>query len=253
MINLSELIKGLEQCGIKDNDLVMVHSSYKSLGGVDGGAETVVNAFTELVNPKGAVFFPTYTIDAWCGGRYFDIAETPSEMGAITETARNKPGAFRTKHPIHSFSILGAYRYAFQFDNRESFAPDSPYGYFHRENGLVISIGVPWNDTFSFVHYCEQAGRAEFRRKKNFAGIYMSGWGIPTLESYQMSVRKTQRHITNVAPLYDEVLVPEGVVKQCQVGAATVSYFRCQEYFEAVTPLVKSRPELFHYVKGWQA
>jgi len=68
-----------------------------------------------------------------------------------------------------------------------------------------------------------------------------------------MSVRKTQNHITHVAPLYDEVLVPAGVVKQMQIGTATVSYFRCQEYYDAVAPLVKERPELFHYYEGYQA
>ncbi len=44
MLTFDDLLKELEQTGIRERDLVMVHSSYKSLGGVEGGALTVVQA-----------------------------------------------------------------------------------------------------------------------------------------------------------------------------------------------------------------
>lgn len=252
MLTFDDLLQGFDKTGVKTGDLVMLHSSYKSFGGVEGGADTVIDALLELVLPTGAVFFPTYGVAAWCGNHYWHISETPSEMGAITERARQRHGT-RTRHPIHSWKILGAWRPEFQFENRESYGTDGPLGLFHRENGLIISAGVPWNDTITFVHYVEEHAGAPWRRIKEFSGVYVDDWGAPSLRTYRMSVRRTLDTITHVAPLYDEVLVPDGVVKQTQVGASEVSYFRAQEYFDAVAPLVETRPDLFYYEKGWKA
>jgi len=253
MITFDDLLKGFQATGIQPGDLVMFHSSYKSFGGVQGGADVVIDALLDLVEPAkgGAVFFPTYGVAAWCGNHYWDISETPSEMGAITEAARQRYG-WRTRHPIHSWQILGAWRDEFQFENVESYSDRGPLGLFERENGLIISAGVPWDDTFTFVHYVEQKAGAHWRRVKNFAGMYVDSWGSAELRTYRMSVRRTLDTITHVAPLYDEVLVPSGVVKQTQVGASTVSYFRAREYMDAVVPLVQSCGELFYYEKGWR-
>ncbi len=250
MYDTHDLIKGFRYTGIQTGDLVMVHSSFKSLGDVEGGADSVIDALADLVSPNGTLFFPTYTVASWCGGHYFDIAETPSEMGIITEIARLRPHAIRTRHPSHSFAILGEWHERFDFRNVESFGVDSPYATFHDWDGLIMSIGVPsFDDTFSFVHYVERCANAHYRRIKNFSGIYVGWDGIPELQTYQMSVRHTLRHITHVEPAYEKLLMT-GVVRQCQVAGATVSYFRAQEYFDAVYQMVQDEPDLFFYYKG---
>ena len=60
MLRFDELVTGFEQLGLGNDDVLMVHSSYKSLGGVEGGAETVVDALREVVGEKGTVLFPTF-------------------------------------------------------------------------------------------------------------------------------------------------------------------------------------------------
>ena len=254
VLTSKDLLEGFGQIPFRDDDLLMVHSGYNSFGGVEGGAEAVVNAVNELVIPtkQGNTFWPAYTVDAWCNDHYFNIDETPGEMGVIPEVARLMDGARRTRHPIHSFTIHGPWKHAFQFDNIESFEKRGPFGHFHDNDGLVISVGVPWNDTISFVHYVENQVLAAYRKKIHFAGLYVDGWGEAKVKSFRMSARKTKKHIMNVAPLYDQVLVPDGVVKQFTVGQAIVSWFRCQEYYDAVAPLVLERPELFHYVEEWK-
>ena len=39
MLTKKQLIDGFAQIGIKNGDTVIVHTSYKSLGGVEGGAD----------------------------------------------------------------------------------------------------------------------------------------------------------------------------------------------------------------------
>ena len=252
MLTFDDLLLGFDQCGPRHDDLVMFHSSYKSFGGVEGGADTVVAALRELTTPaNSALFLPRYGVKAWCQNHYWDINETPGEMGAIPEAAAKLPDVNRTRHPIHSFAILGPWEHAYQFENRESYGKDGPFGLFHQRDGLVISAGVGWSDTFSFVHYVEQAAHAPWRRLKSFAGIYVNSWGMPELRRFEMSVRATQSHITDVDALYDKLLVPGGIVKQTQIGASMVSWFRCAEYFEAVADATRSHPEYFYRMKEW--
>ncbi len=115
-----------------------------------------------------------------------------------------------------------------------------------------MSAGVPWDDTFTIVHYAERLAGAHWRRYKSFAGTYVDSWGQASLKTYQMHVRKDMQTVTSVAPLYDDYLVPRGIVKQVQIGSSTVSFVRAAEYVDAVVPLVHSRPEYFYYEKRWK-
>ena len=55
MLNKKELLDGFRQTSVKSGETIIVHTSYKSLGGVEGGAETVIDAMRELVGPQGTV------------------------------------------------------------------------------------------------------------------------------------------------------------------------------------------------------
>ena len=44
-----DLIKDLDRLGIDRNGTLLVHSSYKSIGDVEGGGETVIDALMEYM------------------------------------------------------------------------------------------------------------------------------------------------------------------------------------------------------------
>jgi aminoglycoside 3-N-acetyltransferase len=100
MLTYKELLEGFRQVKVKQGETLVVHTSYKSLGGVEGGVDAVIDVMRELVGPKGTVMFPAFNFQSWTETHYFDVLETPSKMGMITEMARLRPGAQRTPHPI---------------------------------------------------------------------------------------------------------------------------------------------------------
>ena len=60
MFTKDDLIRDIINMGLKPDDTVFVHSSYKSIAGetgIDGGADTVVDAFMEYFGEKGLVVF----------------------------------------------------------------------------------------------------------------------------------------------------------------------------------------------------
>ena len=59
LLTKMEILAGLRQFGIKAGDKYVVHSSLSSMGYVEGGADTVIDAMIESVSPGGTVFVPT--------------------------------------------------------------------------------------------------------------------------------------------------------------------------------------------------
>lgn len=228
----------------------MVHSSYKALGGVEGGVDAVVDAFLEIVGPTGTVLFPTFDFVSWTQGHYFDINETPSTLGAISEVGRLRGNAVRTPHPIYSFAAIGKHARDFEkCDDIEAFGDGSVFGLFHRMNGLIISIGLEWNSTFSFQHYIEYKVGATYRRIKRFSGIYVDKDNVAQVKTYSMCVRKTLRVKTYIVPGMTE-LHERGVIKEIEVGKAKVHYMRANDYFDNMGPMIVEHPEKLHYLVG---
>ena len=87
----SDIVKGLNDLSLRAGDVVLVHSAMRTLGFVEGGADTVVNAFLELLGDKGTLVVPTYYYGHEIeDDPIIDPARDPSEMGVITETVRHR-------------------------------------------------------------------------------------------------------------------------------------------------------------------
>jgi len=250
MYSRQELIAGLQQIPLTPSRVVMVHNSYKSLGGVQGGAQTVIDALLDWVGPQGTVLFPTFNFQSWTENHYFDVQETPSHMGIIGELARLRPEAVRTPHPIYSFAALGERREAFgACEDFEAYGPNSVFALFHQLNGMIVSIGLEWNSTFSMIHYIEYHHRVAHRRVKKFSGIYVGYDGQPKLATYSMFVRNDDRVITDINPAMDELL-EKGAIEAVQVGDATVHYATAGDIYENLGYYAREAPEKLHKIKS---
>ena len=111
-ITKQKLIEDLKKIGIKSGDSVLVHSSLSKIGFVVGGPETIVNALFEVVGETGTLLFPSFPAK----GRnktyleehpFFDIVNTPSQMGSVTEYFRKLPNVFRSFHPTDAVCAKG--------------------------------------------------------------------------------------------------------------------------------------------------
>ena len=89
------LVDDLKRLGVRDGDCVMLHSSLSSLGLVEGGADTVVEAFLDAMGPQGTLLTPAFTQGAWtkhlavpdcheCCPRDFCPSTWPSHAGIAT-------------------------------------------------------------------------------------------------------------------------------------------------------------------------
>ena len=102
MYTKQQLKNDLNAMGLSPSDALMVHSSMKSIGEVDGGADTVVDAFMEYFS-EGLFMTPTHT---WAQmsetHNIFDPQAEPACVGIIPNIFMKRPGVVRSLHPTHN-------------------------------------------------------------------------------------------------------------------------------------------------------
>ena len=58
MYTKEQMKSDLVRLGVKKGDVILMHSSYKSLGGIEGGAMAVFEALTETIGEEGTLIIP---------------------------------------------------------------------------------------------------------------------------------------------------------------------------------------------------
>lgn len=160
-----------------------------------------VQSFLDAVGSSGTVLFPLFNF-GFSNGEPFDIRETPSKMGKVTEAARLHPDAIRTKHPIYSFAIIGAAADRFEnVDNISGYGDDSPFGILRQLNGKVASLDLDDQNSMTFYHHVEEVNQVPYRFMKTFEGPYTDWDGSTQSKQYKLYVRDTDRGVeTHVNP-----------------------------------------------------
>jgi aminoglycoside 3-N-acetyltransferase len=152
--------RALKHLGVARGDRLLVHSSLRLLGWVNGGADAVIDAIQDSVGPSGTVMMPAFTFPP---AEIFDPLRTPSTMGAISETFRKRPDVTRSIHPTHSVAIWGADKDRLAAGHRTATAlgVGSPGHLILAEGGDIILLGVGhWAN--SAVHVAEAIAKVPY-------------------------------------------------------------------------------------------
>lgn len=154
-----QLVKQLKDMGIKTTDNLLVHSSMKSVGPVEGGADTLIDALMEVV-PEGLLMLPTHT---WkqMSEEYslFDRETEPVCVGIVPELFRKRSGVVRSLHPTHSMAVYGngAEEYIQGEENLTTpCAPEGCWGRLKDIHAKILLVGVT-HIRNTYIHSIEEA------------------------------------------------------------------------------------------------
>lgn len=155
-----DISAALRHLGVKPGDKLLVHSSLRLLGWVEGGADAVIDAIITAVGDSGTVMMPAFTFPPV---EIFDPAETPTTMGAISSAFLRRPDVIRSVHPTHSVSVWGAQKewLAAGHETATALGIGSPVHLILSEGGDIILLGVGhWAN--SAVHVAEAIARVPY-------------------------------------------------------------------------------------------
>lgn len=165
----TELKADLDRLPLPDNAVLLLHSSLKAIGFVEGGPDAVAQALVDSVvrDRGGTLLVPTYTIpgtmhatlsQAAAGDDVaFDAAESRSNLGAIPEAFRRFPGLVRSVHPTHSFGAIGPLAHQLVDTHHtcgSNFGPGSPMAESLNHDAWLLGLGTNLGNV-TFYHCVE--------------------------------------------------------------------------------------------------
>ena len=233
----------MERIGIPRDGILMVHSSFKTLGREGHEPQAVLQALVDYMTP-GTLLVPTMS---W---RYvkpaspmFDELQTPSNTGILTELFRTNYATARSLHPTHSVAgrgqlaqdLLGAHH----FDETPCSAR-SPFGLLAKYDGWVLMLGVSM-DCCTLIHHVEEMVAPDLYLKPQ-----------AERETYTCRDRKgrevtvhLRRHLFLARDYwqFQDALAASGALRIARIGNSVCRAFRAIDMMRVVTEALTARPD----------
>jgi len=225
MMTRLEIVRDLRRLGVQRGDVLLVHSSLSSMGMVDGGAETVIDALLEAVGvgSDGTLLMPSFQngmeYELARRGCVFDVRTSVCELGIIPESFRRRAGVARSVNPTHCTAGTGrraAELLAGHHLCHVSVGKGSPYDKLVQAGGKILLLGVTHKSNTT-LHFVENTGGAPTVSRELFepAAIDSEGtsWKVP-MHPHLMGIKRNYERA-------EEELLAAGIQRNGNVGTAT--------------------------------
>lgn len=248
MLDKGDITDALVNIGVASGDIVMVHSSFKAIAPVKGGPRTVIDALLGVLSESGTLIMPTFNFD-FCLGKTYDRLLTKSDMGILTEIVRTDLHAHRVFNPIYSFAMIGKMAEELSASSIiSSFGEDSLFERFHNLNGKILAIGVPYQKSFTFMHYVEQSVKCNYRFVKEFSGEMIDESGKIHKVVCDMGVRNISHGVDTYIEPMGAKMEEDGVVKVGRIGNTHIKLANAIDFYEATKRIPLDNPELLRKI-----
>ena len=239
-----ELAADLSGFGIPRNSTVLIHSSCKSVGPVEGGADTILDIFQDYFK-QGLLVFPTHTWDKVNPENpVFNVADTSCCTGILPELFRKRQGVVRSGHPTHSVAARGMDAQTFTADDVRFDTPcarGSSWGKLLDRDAVIMLLGVTFIRN-TFIHgieeYLDIPGRLTDTHTMYYS-VQPDGTKIEV---------PSRRHTGHPSDMFDRILpdcLGKGIVRRGFFGDAPVLWFRARELASEVAWRLFMEPHLF--------
>jgi len=164
-VNYAEALAAFQKAGVSKGDTLLFHSSIKSIGWIDGGADAIADALCQAVGTEGTLVAPTFT-----------FARPPApvpvvdpdidrcDTGAINASVLKRPDARRSLAMAHSFAVVGKHQ-AEICEIPPEICPlgdDGPFGKLMDLDAKILLIGVAYTHCTA-GHYAEYLCQVPYR------------------------------------------------------------------------------------------
>lgn len=268
MVTKSNIINTLKQLGVKNGDVLLFHSSLKSFGTVDGGADTVIDTVLDTVLPNGTAVVPTLVQknfkDAY---KTWNKYTSPSNVGLITEVFRLRENALRSDQETHSVSAIGKHAKEITSTHKSSlprhhaygeyaFSTGSPWQKIYKLNGKVLFMGVDLNAN-TFRHFVEALYTEKIlsllddKNKNELLNILVTH---SLLEKHSRQIQKEnngEKKHTLIRFQFGKPITNETFPKSCELkkaycGSLLFTLMNVRDFVDGLLELVIKNPENYY-------
>lgn len=231
----------LAENGIQKSDTVMIHTSMRSLGEVEGGCDGLIDGFTSYLT-DGLFLVPTHT---WANVNkdqpIYDVRSTPPCIGALPTVAAFRKDGIRSLHPTHSIAAFG--KRAKDFVKGEENAPTpcpvgGAWARLYDEDAKILLLGVGI-DRNTYIHAIDEMIDVPNRLSEEKHLTIIDYNGKEKKVVFRSHSHATSQHFVNYLKPIDYF----GVHHYAKLGNADVIIMRARE----LTRVIKSLWEKADY------
>ena len=221
-----ELAKKWRDCGLLDGDTVVLHSDVRRIllhynrlnQHKTKGKEKILSvtdifaSFLNAVGKSGTLIIPLFNFDFSSKKTPFDIKNTPSQMGVLSEYARKRDDYLRTKNPVYSFAIFGKNKKYFEsLDLYSALGKDSVFSRLIELDGKIAILRLPDKNSMTFYHHVEEMHNVPYRIRKSFTGLYIDANGKEKKETISLFVRDLDKGVQTLVDPVGELMWDQGL------------------------------------------
>jgi len=239
----ARLLTALRELGVRQGDSVMLHSASGAQYGFRGSISELTQVFIDAVGPQGhllmvSLAYRSSSIQYLEQLKQFDVRNTPSLMGLVSEYFRRRPDVLRSLHPTHPVLVRGPQADWYVAGHEDCLwpcGPGTPFEKFAQRNGIVVFFNVPFA-TFTFFHHLEHV----VSRQLPFALYSDTPMEVPVVDrnghprvvrTYVFTRDAIQRRRF---PVLEENLRRKGLIARCRIGNSVMEAARVREVMECV-------------------
>ena len=227
----------MRKLGVESGDTLFVHSSFKRLGPVEGGAAAVVEALECCIGAEGMILMPSFNLVEgghaaraanWC------VETTRSTVGWITEYFRTMVGTHRSDHYSHSVAARGKGAEEYVSRHKEKRGMVSPWDF------------EPWGRTWGCGSpmvraYADPQGKVlmlgvDYRTATYCHMVEVMHWNAVLQDDPEARMRGYDRE--RLGAYWDAL----GRVRRGLVGNAPSRLFQIKDFVDILLALVEKNP-----------
>ncbi len=234
----------LIELGINPKDTLLIHSSMKSIGAVENGADTVLDTFSEYLR-EGLLVFPTHTWQQMNSGyNLFNPETEPSCVGILSNLFRKRPSVLRSWHPTHSVAALGKEAADFVSGEEQWDTPcprNGCWGKLYDRKAKILFIGCSLK-TNTILHGVEEWNNIPQRLSEDH-----QPYKIITPDG-RIIDRPMRRHIGDISQNYDKIedaLLHTGIAQKGLIGDAASLLCHAEKMVGLTSSFLRRNPDLF--------
>jgi aminoglycoside N3'-acetyltransferase len=233
---MQTIIDDLRTLGVQPGAVLLVHTSFRAVGPVDGGPGALITALQEVVGEEGTIVMPSWTGD---DDDPFDAATTAvaASLGVTAATFAQTPGVRRSAHP---FACAAIGRHAEVITGDPLPVPphrlESPVGRVWELDGSVLLLGVG-HDSNTTMHLAEALAGVPYGVPKHCTVLDR---GQPRRVDYLENDHCCQRF-----RLMDDRLRSRGLQLEGRVGNAAAKLIRSRDIVDVAREYLEGDPLVF--------
>ena len=243
-----DIVEALKNVDAHECETLFIHSDIAFGSPVVGFKrkdylKALYNAITAL-NVRN-IIVPTFTY-SFCNHEDYDVRNSRTSMGALSEFIRQQDGRYRTLDPLLSFSVPDILKHKFERISNHSLGKGSGFDILHSMDSVkFLFFGAKQGECFTYLHYIEKMLDVPYRYDQKFTGKLIDYDGESRYVTQIIHTHCYGVKIPNSYDYFENELLERKLIKKVKLGNSTVSCIDKDVAYRQISEKINNDPYYF--------